>query len=68
MKTKSMFLVMISCIALLIIGSCTKETDDLLDCIRHPNECQEEDGSSQENQVGIEVDSTAIVSKLPVRE
>ena len=68
MKTKSMFLVMFSYVALLISGSCSEDTDDLLDCIRHPNDCEVDEGSSRELQDGIEVDSTATVSKLQGRD
>lgn len=52
----------------LILTSCTEETEELAYCIRNPEECQEEEGSSQELLDGIEVDSTATVSKLAGRD
>ncbi len=59
---------MFTYIALLLLGSCTKETKELADCLRNPEECDIDEGSSQELQGVIEVDSTAAFSKLPVRE
>jgi hypothetical protein len=68
MKTKNIFLVMFSYIALLLLGSCSEETDDLLDCIKDLQSCENDEGRSQELQDVIEVDSTGAVSRLPVRE
>ena len=60
MKTKSVFFIaMFSFMALLLLGSCSKETREAVDCIRNPNDCYIEEDNTLEPQSAIEVDSTA---------
>ena len=62
------FLALFSFTALLWLGSCSKETNEALDCLRNPDDCYIDDDNSHELQGVIAVDSTAVVSKLPVVE
>lgn len=69
MKTKSVFyLAMFSFMALLLLGSCSKETREAVDCIRNPDDCYIDEDNTLELQGVIEVDSTATVSELLVGE
>lgn len=70
MKTKSTFLrlSMFAYMALLLLGSCSKETNEALDCFRNPDDCNIDENNSLELQGVIAVDSTAVVSELAVEE
>ena len=67
MKTKSIvFLAIFS--LLLLLGSCSKETRDAVDCLRNPEDCYLDEENALELQSAIEVDSISAVSTLPVKD
>ena len=68
MKTRRILLGAFVYLGLLILTSCTEETEDLAYCLRNPEECSTEEDSSPEPQNTIEVDSTAVVSEMQLPE